>query len=113
MKCIFSLAQDCKPPRCDKDAEYIFLGKSYCKEHLEFHAEQNEEYVEALIKSCRYVSNIPPVKFRPQSIESLEYECELLENDMNTVTHEEAYRNRIIALIVVAILLALIFFGSI
>jgi uncharacterized cupredoxin-like copper-binding protein len=38
MKCIYS--ETFKQPRCDKDAEYIFLGKSYCAEHLEIRANE-------------------------------------------------------------------------
>lgn len=38
MKCIASETHT--PPRCDKEATYIYLGKSYCDEHLEERAEQ-------------------------------------------------------------------------
>ena len=38
IKCIFrgSYIQ----PHCDKPAEYIYLGKSYCKEHMELRGKE-------------------------------------------------------------------------
>ena len=59
MKCIFSWAQDGKPQRCDKEAEYIYLGKSYCNEHLEFHAtEMNIKIDEQTKEIEKFKSNL-------------------------------------------------------
>jgi len=42
MKCIFR--KNPTDPHCDKEAEYIYLGKSYCGEHMELRSKQfNEE----------------------------------------------------------------------
>ena len=43
MKCIFSTTGE--PPRCDKDAQYIYLGKSYCAVHLEIRSKEQAKFL--------------------------------------------------------------------
>jgi hypothetical protein len=40
MKCIY--AKTCEPPRCNKLADYVYLGKSYCKKHVELRSIKRE-----------------------------------------------------------------------
>ena len=35
MKCLYKIYKDEDALRCDKLAEYVYLGKSYCKKHME------------------------------------------------------------------------------
>ena len=40
IKCIYRNAERAPEPHCDKEADYIYLGKSYCAEHLEVRSEE-------------------------------------------------------------------------
>lgn len=41
IKCIYRT--NTIEPHCDKEAEYIYTGKSYCAKHLEIRSKENEE----------------------------------------------------------------------
>lgn len=49
MKCIYR--KTAAFPRCDKEADYIYLGKSYCAEHMELRAEEIMQETESLIST--------------------------------------------------------------
>lgn len=42
IKCIYRDFEEILP-HCDKEADYIYIGKSYCAEHLEIRAAENKQ----------------------------------------------------------------------
>ena len=42
MKCIYRESFG-ETPHCDKKADYVFLGKSYCAEHLKIRADEADK----------------------------------------------------------------------
>lgn len=46
MKCIYRERFDEGTPHCDKKADYIYLGKSYCAEHMEVRSAHYNELIE-------------------------------------------------------------------
>jgi hypothetical protein len=43
IKCIFTSDPEGKINRCNKEADYIYLGKSYCNEHMLLRAQNAKE----------------------------------------------------------------------
>jgi hypothetical protein len=63
IKCIYR-TNDYHGAHCGKEADYIYLGKSYCSEHLEIRAVENQ---------CKH-TDISTISFNGNEI-SLCYNC--------------------------------------